>query len=350
MLFWVEGDLGRVAELGARSESRSGLSNLVDSAIAGDHVLFGAREYLTALIKSGFINDKEISFLAAASQRLTQEGRTIVSLPKVRVSVDYEETQLKGKEWLVPLSVFSDSNVLRMPFLLAENIRDARLYLAFSRKWMAETLPSYLVKLFPVHGGGGTTGEVFSGYIADGYPATICIVDSDRKCSTDPIGQTARGCLNATEGNERWQFCLNILGAREFENIIPAALRKNILSGMSAFHHETHDLLLNVPDEVALHVCLKEGDSFCRFYASGVLHKENSDDSEVACVLCGRSSACEVTSGFGSRYLFRVLESISDDVAIPSIEYWHDSLRDTAIKVAFFGIGSGPQRLISSKS
>lgn len=346
MLFWLEGDLARVSEVMATEENRSAFNNLLDSAIAGDHVLYGARSYLAALVQGGFVEGRGRDFINWISQRLTQDGRAIESLPKVRVSADYCESSIVGGEWNIPLFFLASRDALRVPFLLAENIRDSRMYIKFANAWLEEKLSSYILRMTPVHGGGDTTGEVFSVYIKDGFPAVYCVVDSDKKHSEDSLGQTAKGCKAALRNQSGWHHRLDVLHSRELENIMPSSLRESVLSGMSRDHYDSHLLLCSLPEEVMIYLCLKQGDSLCRFYMKGDLKAYDADVNSLVCVSCGKGEACGSVSGFGNKLLARILEKLDSGVKIPICSEWNSRLESMIGEMAIFGLGSAPHRLL----
>lgn len=347
MLLWLEGGADAAAAVMASPAKIDALSNIIRAGQLGVHAVFGDRDFLNGMAESPGLGPGEAAFLRKKALELVQVSHALREFRRVRVSPFAGSVENSGDEWLVPLEVFRDAKVLGAPVIVGEHIRDAGFYKRAACELLANVLPSYLVRLTPVLGGGNTTSDVLNRYFYDGSPSWICIVDSDRKHSADTVGETARRCLAIhVPENDRWRFSLYVLSARAVENLLPSQLRAAALPGMALGNVQSDRLLNELPAHVSAYVSLKDGDTLCRFYLRGDLHPDFPAEEDVAfCSACGRVGGCEELVAFG-RLFVRLTDSLDSGVArLPSPQEWCDELRSISVRVASFGLAGAPDRL-----
>ncbi len=127
--------------------------------------------------------------------------------------------------WFVDLGSFQTHNIYDQISLISEHLHDCRVYKASAESYrISKKLAKYTaISCRSILGGGGTTATVFKNEIENEMRITLCIVDSDRKAPSGPVGGTANNCRSVTD-RANSIVDLIILEARELENVVPNRL------------------------------------------------------------------------------------------------------------------------------
>ncbi len=344
MLFWLEGDISRVSEIFVDSARRHALGNVIDSARMGRHALFGERDFILSLANSGQLDARQTAYLIYISQLLTQEGMLLREMRKVRLDAFAGDVSIVNDGWKVPLVVLSDADVLDRPVLIAENLKDAKFYMASAELLLSSAFPGYKLSVTASNGGGDTTWETVDYLSSLVGPAFLCVVDSDKPLSDSNIGQTAKKCLDALVPSAQWHRKVYVISGRMVENLIPHSGRSAVLEDMSQAHKNAHALLSDLDHAVFLYLDLKNGDSFCRFYQQGLLASANPEDGVIGCHHCGHNRLCGSVPPFG-KLLGRFIQHY-EKTQFPPVEYWSPELEAVAQELLTIGVSRPAARAI----
>ncbi len=210
------------------------LLNLATAAYEGKHLLCGSRLLFGDLHRLSELGSVAAARFREASLTGTEAIRLRSSLAasihvhpigaeprfELLVAVDGEPLQFV---FHLPLSYFSDSARLGLPWLIGEHPRDATTYVALGRAFVAP-YKSLRCNLRKADGHGGATHQTFELMIQQRETA-LCIVDSDRTSPSSPVGQTAtkvRECRSKLKADQ--VAAAHVLPCRELENLLPEAL------------------------------------------------------------------------------------------------------------------------------
>ncbi|MCM5526724.1 hypothetical protein, partial [Xanthomonas hortorum] len=168
----------------------------------------------------------------------------------------------QGIDWVVPLSSFSDTNLLESTILVVEHMYDYQVILFLAQIHLREKGIFGMggLRFTPVSGGGGGTSLTLVVHQRNSSSLGLCVVDSDRPHVHGALGSTAKSCRKSFSNSWRWS--LHILNARELENVVPPELYAQSDVGDRIVRRELYNEK-NWP----LHgfMDIKKGDRLCRF-------------------------------------------------------------------------------------
>lgn len=311
------------------------LQNIAIGRREGKHLLFGSREVMGALAKCERISEPARRIFLKIHSHLPQI-MAYVRLLKVRVRVMGDGTPLgKRREGsadviLVPLEMFSDSLLVQKVVLLCENQEDTRFYRKIAEAYSAwYNLGTLALAYEPRGGGGATTAKEYSEIQNGRNRMCICIVDSDKKSPSSPLGSTAKAVADADDSGV--PICdVAIINVRELENLIPTGIlddlsRSNLLRGRMV---EFIDMIeQSGKEDIRFYVDMKNGlkmktvyrsnsaDPFRAYWLARIaLLKHNlhhiSPDCFSRCLDCDECKSI-VCSGFGPSILGEATEEFN---------------------------------------
>lgn len=132
----------------------------------------------------------------------------------------------------IPARYFCDSALIQETQFMTENLDDATFYQTIAEiylKW--KKLKNKIKILLDQYPGGGSTTVTAYKLIQDKQKRfCLCLLDSDKKSSSSPLGDTAKNVVAIDDPNKPFCECF-VIGVREIENLIPTRLYSEISSG-----------------------------------------------------------------------------------------------------------------------
>lgn len=201
----------------------------------GKHIIAGDRKAFESIATSDHIS-KETQRLYANLNRLLpslapirDELFTYVEVLDKTVNPTIDKSD--GKYVIkLPINFFCDSYNVQKPFLLCENLDDAKFYDFIGMAYKRHMKMTHLFTKFEeVNGGGSTTASVYEQKATstrDERRLVLCILDSDKVAPNSSRGSTANKVRTFHENNcvrleNLVSMKYHILECRELENIIP---------------------------------------------------------------------------------------------------------------------------------
>jgi hypothetical protein len=132
----------------------------------------------------------------------------------------------------IPAHYFCDSALIQKTLLLTENLDDATFYKTIAEIYLRwkKLKKKITILLDPYLGGGSTTVTAYKLIQNNQERFCLCFLDSDKKSSSSPFGNTAKNVVAIDDPNK--PFCeYFVIGVREIENLIPTRLYSEISSG-----------------------------------------------------------------------------------------------------------------------
>jgi len=131
----------------------------------------------------------------------------------------------------IPLDFLNDTEIIQKTILLTENLIDADFYQMVGRVYATrERLLGVRINLELRGGGGNTTANEYQNLQNASRRICLCIVDSDKKCPNDAVGETARRVLGV---NDSSKLLCNVVvtTCREAENMLSSRQLELVSSG-----------------------------------------------------------------------------------------------------------------------
>lgn len=352
MLLWItEVSESQESPLQIVDRNVEALSFLGEAGALGRHVVIASRDRLRVLARDDRISRRARAYYEWMADAVTQYGGLSAAVECVLVSAQCHAPIQVGEIWTVPLSLFNDPDRLLSAEMICENETDFDVLVAFGRSYLRRSFPGFSLALRSRPGGGDTTAQVLRSALREPNPPTLCVVDSDRERLGGALGQTARRCKAEVESH--WRVRLHILECRELENIVPATVT------IGLFAQEGRDATLVrqfelVPDDLSRYVCVKSGETLCRFHQLTDAHGHlaevraalvETDRTHPAFRGCGtacREINCRVVPALGGDFLARLATWLSTNWnRIPLSDEWHPQLTEAVNRVVSAGLALG---------
>jgi len=225
----------------------------------GKHIISGAPDTLAAIARAPNLGASTSgSFRSMAARAAESNGLRRVLPFYVEVGHGNEflnavETTPQRRVLRVDVDWFDDSAVVQAAVLLAENGRDAEVYLELARLLVLKNRWNVRIQLEPRGAGGSNLAREFGAALRAKRPC-LCIADSDKGCPGCKLGSTARAVrkVDATSGIHH----AVVISARELENLIPLDI---LALAMESAGVSPYRLLDRLHADAALFVDLKNG-------------------------------------------------------------------------------------------
>ena len=230
---------------------------------------------------------------------------------------------------------FSDLSILTETVLLSENHDDVIFYKRLASAYLKwNNIGNIYIRYEPRSGGGQATARDFQTLQSSKQRFCLCILDSDKKAPALDIGETAKAVLRINDSHQ--PLCdVCVIKVREIENLIPAAIYKEVFGADvnkhnaisflefidSSQHSETRNYL-DLKKGLKLHKVLnEEPQKQFRIYWLSVAQNLR-DQLSSDCCLCLDSEACTrgsfescqcfITLGFGDTIMRKIEEKYSN--------------------------------------
>jgi len=200
------------------------IENLITAHGQGWHLLSPARD-VAASIRLGctLSATQEQVFRHYISAKISElSGQARSSDMTILANVDGEDRRtIRANQIGVPLRLFSDLASCAPSRLITENAATDGKALELLARLMAKELGyGGRIQLELVHGGGGTTAACYHAACQSGRP-TLCVLDSDKKYDSAPLGETARQVQMLAGTEVHPTVAQRVLPVRELENALP---------------------------------------------------------------------------------------------------------------------------------
>lgn len=212
---------------------RSALERLLYSVASGEHAIAGSPTVLQHLSK-GEISPRPKEVLRHALANAPDFlARVRAAKFRIRVTRDGSQPSHSSEgEWSLPLHWIHENGV-PLGVILAENLRDARLYRECAQHHAIIEKVGTPICLDLANGGGADTPRVLEEEAASQRRFVICITDSDRCCPQSPLNHTSRECARIA-ATTQWVVFHLALEEREIENVVPQNILKEVVYSLGS--------------------------------------------------------------------------------------------------------------------
>lgn len=247
---------------------KESLVELGEAGYRGRHFVLSTYPILDKIRHRADLSPRSLAYFKRVHNEFSQIGGIGRGVSRYLVaSPDAHAPVMRGGVWTVPLSTFSNDEFSQSSRIICENDNDFDVYSALAEIFVGKTHPGFSLSIKSLPGGGGGTAGVLRRFLVEPNPIGLCVLDSDKSHRGGAEGATARGCRS--EWFENWRVGLNVIAARELENIIPLDLVKAYLSE-TRINISGMDDFEKLPNELARYICLKTGEAICRFFGADV--------------------------------------------------------------------------------
>jgi hypothetical protein len=276
-----------------------------------------------------------------------------------KIVADGLHPQPDGDNWALPLRWLA-ATPLHASRCIGEDLNDTGLLQAAAQDHLDSSgLNAFCVRVHEVLGGGNNTHRVLSQEAIVNCQLCICIVDSDRKYPTAPLGAVAQACQAVTGVGA---YCVLTTAGRTIENSIPWRLLDQVRAKPSGSPSEDLLALRQLEQSSTQHLDMKYG--LCRWHLS---ENPNSDftlywqrvantQQRAACcpAQCSAASVGDcrdhIHRGYGGNLLADVVSWLRSHVAPRRSVKYLPSPNDADWKrigalVSAYGIGLMPRRI-----
>ena len=173
----------------------------------GKHIVSGRRPVLESILSQCLLSAKAKATLKKIRNEVTQylllQGAVNRYMRVVYKATKAVEERGDQRILHVPVSQLQDSSTLQETILLAENLRDTKLYLHCGQVYKAHLRMKALRVTAETRGGGGSQVVDEFRSIAGKEPPRLClcVVDSDKKSPDGAVGDIARRIKSKAEAN-----------------------------------------------------------------------------------------------------------------------------------------------------
>jgi hypothetical protein len=254
---------------------------------------------------------------------------------------------------------FDDSLTIQAPVLLAENGRDADLYIEMARILARKNRWNIRILLDPSGAGGSNLAREFATALRR-KRACLCIADSDQCCSACQLGATARNVAKVNATATWGVHHALVTKGRELENLLPQELLAAAFEGDSD-RVERLGRLRAMDPGAALFVDLKAGlragaieamvtgTPDRSFWASvdAVARKQLQPYGSCDSTACERPVCkCILIPGLGEHTLDRVLDVLRKAARqfLDALSFEAGNLEELCLNVIAFGCANPPLR------
>jgi hypothetical protein len=234
MLFYLSWSVVKSIQTGNQT-TLDVISRLIDSRKRGELLIHASKRNFKNIEEGlraiGRISDADIiSTVAKTFRELRQIARDVNRIVYVStLSGQYREI---GEKFLIVSPAFiNNANLHVPPIMLGENLTDCELYVNAIAKNFTDSVPESLkeVKLSErfENGGGNSTHTVYSRHKKLNKDFCICVVDSDKNCPEEGLGDTAKFVV-AVDGKGRSPLCRHlVIDMYSAENLLPLSELEN---------------------------------------------------------------------------------------------------------------------------
>lgn len=311
MLIWIEGSVDDYP-LPLNQDIANALIELGEAGYKARHVIACPRNLAKHFAMAEQLSVRSRAYFNRFYAEFTQLGRVVSQDIQLVASLAVLGPAVIGGVWRVPLHYFAEERYTEELTVICENDTDYEIYECAAKAWVAKNLPGCVVASRSRAGGGGSTATVVRRMATDPNPIYLCLLDSDRNSAGGAEGSTARGVRN--NWRESWRAHLYVMTARELENILPIAVVRRYM-GSIGLDVALLDEFSRVHPDLASYVCLKTGETVCRFHLMAVNHGGYERTREALretarrhpnFLACGESCAghgCATVPTLGERFL-----------------------------------------------
>lgn len=208
------------------AKSAAAVEHLIQVHSAGWHVVVMSRGAARSLIDSGILSRRLCSILesdilkraAVLRGELSSVGRFIRCVAGSGVE------RFDGGAVEIRIDRYSELEACQKSYLLTENsCIDGAFLVELVREFSHVKNSTRPINLELLHGGGGTTADIYSSHI-NGLRPLFSVVDSDRNFDGDVLGATAQRMVNLGNVGPLNTVMCEVLPCRELENLIPISM------------------------------------------------------------------------------------------------------------------------------
>lgn len=244
------------------------LENIGTVASFGHHLVTGSRAVLSSLGAMAELSARSRRAFSKLRADLTQvHGAAMRLRRKVVVSDQINAIAFDSGVWSIPLSEFRMPTLVSRPELIAENLEDAKFYVALSLAYGHHVFGAHLPVGYRPRGAGGSTmpGEL-EAVVAAGPSFVFCVADSDRSWSGGSLGSVALACRQKLP-NATWHAELQDNFVRTIENLLSHSwIEKTDFYFMNRHLCDSIERVRSAcPSELGMHANLKSSLRIC-FY------------------------------------------------------------------------------------
>ncbi|MBN3851859.1 hypothetical protein G3N59_00575 [Paraburkholderia sp. Ac-20340] len=201
------------------------LDNIANAHREGAHVIFSERnvaEHLLSIGESlGGRTKQTLRNVINRYAQLAEFAETVEVKIFIGLFDNIHAVIENGKRFIkIPVACVT-SSLLQKPYLLVENIDDAKFYGFLTTELASKLNFSGHLSFEAYNGGGNTTGNVYEHLKNSTDRLCLCIVDSDRRFPTSKPGETANKVLASDKTDPSPLTESFVLPVCSVENLIP---------------------------------------------------------------------------------------------------------------------------------
>lgn len=228
MLFHISTSLGLSIANGDQ-ESIDCMMRLLDSRKSGLLLIYSSKKTISIIIdyfrKNG--QNHQADLLSSISRKFREKRQLIKDLTNFVIISCHAPKKpiLKNRIIYARPESINRSNMLYPPILLGENLTDCDLYGNIISKNFNDGIPTSLKQIHISDrfepGGGNSTHTSYRRHKEKGIDFCFCIVDSDRKCPQEGLGETANLVVKI-DNKEKSPLCSYlVIDMYSAENLLP---------------------------------------------------------------------------------------------------------------------------------
>lgn len=276
----------------------------------------------------------ERDVIASISKRRRETRGLVRDLTRLIFVSSYVKRNRLFRDKLILTSpaLLNNTNFLHFPIVLGENLDDCELYFSAIAENYNRELPASMkgIKLAARKqlGGGHTTHTQYNYYKLTGQDLCLCIVDSDRKCPDDGLGETAKLIVESDEQDKIANCDHVVIDMYSAENLLrEKELRAEYIKGKNAVQVKNFEKILEIRQRDSWRYLplkkgikgrdLKDGKAYAKYWKTEL----TSIGIQVKCCqeeLCD----CVIVPSLSSKTLSNSIQ--------PQNSGWYSSLNDEA--------------------
>lgn len=228
MLFYLAPSVASSLEKADQSTSDF-LLRILDSRKRGHVLIHASRQTFARIEKQLLLQGRqhESDLISTLSKNFREQKQLARDLSKIIYVSNrlFSFREFGDKLLAASTSFLNETNMHTAPIMLGENLTDCELYVNGIARNFTEGLPESLKQLrlserFE-NGGGNTTHTVYSHHKNREEDFCICVVDSDRNCPDEGLGDTAKFVV-AVDKDSTSPFCSHVvIDMYSAENLLP---------------------------------------------------------------------------------------------------------------------------------
>lgn len=309
------------------------IENLARARRQGHHVILASRDAAQLLGSFPGLSDEAQAVYQRVASRLSQKKSlydTVALLVRLSAGLTEPRAIETGDKRVVevPPSHFVHLESPLPPYLLSENINDAKTYHLAGEVFSVHSDMGNVPLRFSHRGGGGGTLYQEYDYIQSNCRRMcLCLADSDRQFPGDSLGSTGSDLLE-TESDQCPITEVHIISCREVENLIPVSLLIRLNNEtdrgvpypagvISLIDSDNHDIVLHLDfrngTKLGTLLSYPQGSDGEAYWNDRLDSFYGVHECDSECIQDGQcnspsSCACTITSGFGRSVLNHFLD------------------------------------------